>query len=177
MTWWAGWLRLRGSGFFLLELFWQLILKTITVARNFQLQFLFLYFIAVSYESSQTEFWIEGAKGFTRDAWLRPKLICDAWILQKSDRDSWIYNPVWDVICLLKYKSPVNFFFHLVKSSRFSRNVLHKARDLKFCLSYTWHVNSSKNSCMKSFQDHESHSETHSALNFTVFWLGIKANQ
>ena len=128
LTLYSGWQiegRLGGSGFFLLELFWQLILKTITVARNFQLQFLFLYFIAVSYESSQTEFWIEGAKGFTRDAWLRPKLICDAWILQKSDRDSWIYDPVWGVICHLKYKLPVNFFFHLVKSSRFSRNVLH----------------------------------------------------
>ena len=185
LTLYSGWQIGRstwGSGFSLLELFWQLILKTITVARNFQLQFLFLNLIAVSYENSQTEFWKGGTKGFTSDTWLRPKLICDAWILQKSDRDPWIYDPVWDVICLLKYRLPVNFFFQLVKSSRFSRNVLHKARDLKFCLSYTWRVNFSKNSGMKSCQDHESHSEsshpgTHSALNFIVFWLGIKANQ
>ena len=40
--------------FFLLELLWQLILKSITVERNFQLHFIFLYFIKVSYKSCQT---------------------------------------------------------------------------------------------------------------------------
>ena len=63
LTLYSGWQIGRstwGSGFFLLELFWQLILKTITVARNFQLQFLFLNLIAVSYENSQTEFWKRG---------------------------------------------------------------------------------------------------------------------
>ena len=98
LTLYSGWRIGRstwGSGFSLLELFWQLILKTITVARNFQLQFLFLNLIAVSYESSQTEFWKGGTKGFTRDTWLRPKLICDAWILQRTieffmHRNKWI---------------------------------------------------------------------------------------
>ena len=91
--------------------------------------------------------------------WRVFKAKINMWRLKK-DRDSWIYDLVWGVTCPLKYKLLVNFFVHLVKSSRFSRNVLRKTRDLKFCLSYTWHVNFSKNSCMKSCQDHESHSES-----------------
>ena len=91
--------------------------------------------------------------------WRLFKAKINMWRLKK-DRDSWIYDLVWGVTCPLKYKLLVNFFVHLVKSSRFSRNVLYEARDLKFCLSYTWHVNFSKNSCMKSCQDHESHSES-----------------
>ena len=62
-------------------------------------------------------------KGFTRDAWMRLKLIRETWILMKGERDSWIYEPKWDVICLLIYTWPINFFFHFVKTSRFPRNI------------------------------------------------------
>ena len=58
-------------------------------------------------------------KGFIRDLWLRPKLICDTWILQKGELDSWIYEPAWGVICLLKYTWPMIVFSKLVKTSWF----------------------------------------------------------
>ena len=63
-------------------------------------------------------------KVFTRDAWRRLKLICGAWILQKGERHSGIYEAMCGVICLLIYAWPVNFFFHLVKTSGIPRNLV-----------------------------------------------------
>ena len=62
-------------------------------------------------------------KGFTRDTWMRLKLIRETWILMKGERDSWIYELKWDMICLLIYTWPINFFFHFVKTSRFPGNI------------------------------------------------------
>ena len=71
-------------------------------------------------------------KGFIRDLWLRPKLICDTWILQKGELDSWIYEPAWGVICLLKYTWPMIVFSKLVKTSWFPWKLSYKKKDLKF---------------------------------------------
>lgn len=71
-------------------------------------------------------------KGFIRDVWLRPKLICDTWILQKGELDSWIYEPAWGVICLLKYTWPMIVFSKLVKTSWFPRKLSYKKKDLNF---------------------------------------------
>ena len=75
-------------------------------------------------------------KGFIRDLWLRPKLICDTWILQKGELDSWIYEPAWGVICLLKYTWPMIVFSKLVKTSWFPWKLSYKKKDLKFPFIY-----------------------------------------
>ena len=96
LTLYSGWQiegRLGGSGFFLLELFWQLILKTITVAQNFQLQFLFLYFIAALYESSQT---LKGGcqRVYT---WRVIKAKINMWRVNFTEKRSWFVN-LWSSV-------------------------------------------------------------------------------
>ena len=79
-------------------------------------------------------------KGFIRDLWLRPKLICDTWILQKGELDSWIYEPAWGVICLLKYTWPMIVFSKLIDLMISLKTFIQEER-FEVPLSFTWRVN------------------------------------
>ena len=119
LTLYSGWRIGRstwGSGFSLLELFWQLILKTITVARNFQLQFLFLNLIAVSYESSQTEFWKGGCQRVYKWYVIKAKInmwrvnfTANDWVFHASQQVNKNHSSTFHIWCLIFHTYKLKF--------------------------------------------------------------------
>lgn len=91
------------SGPFIIKI---LIIVYIVLNMKIAAWVLWLPFPFIIFEKVKKSFKLsEGDGGFIRDAWLKPKLICDACNLLKNERD-----PAWSVICLLKCTWPVIFF-------------------------------------------------------------------